>query len=940
MKRNKSQELSLVSAISLMLASSLAMAQTPAPGSNVDPSVEEIITVGSRVQGLSEDALPVTVMSSAQIEALGATNMQDLLGHVPSVGDFEFQDSNTGTNGARGDVAGVNLRSLGTGNTLTLLNGRRMVVHPTFASKNGVPSILYNANSIPSSAVSRIEVLRDGASALYGADATGGVVNMVLAEKYEGFSASVKYGGSENTSYDETTLTAKGGFTLNDGRTHVGLFATHYDRTGVQITELDDLYGKLNRVGNPRIPEEWRNNTRLNNVSSVTPYSVFQLGALNSQGRFVSTGNRHINQALQVATGVGSQRFDFNQEVKITPDTERSNIMLTVNHDLDNGMTSFSEVLYYRSDSSTQRASSPLDSGLAYIILPAQNYYNTTGSDVLLTRYRPTELGPRFIDVKQDSYRVLSGLSGEYNNWDWESAIFYSAATADDEEFNRLSKTLLSQSLAKTTPDAFNIFGGPNANNEQVLSTVRISSIQKSKTTLAAWDAKVTHNDLFALPGGNAGTAMGVEWRRETYLDDRDPRQDGSIPYSFNGLFDESDVVGVSATRDSSASRRVFSAFAELVLPLTSNFQVQLAGRFEDFSDAGDTFKPKLSAYYSPFEILSLRGSYSKGFRAPNLPQMNQGDIIRRILNVEDPRRSDVTRLDIDTGALYRTTTRLGNNDLQPEHTDTLSLGFVFQPQGFVDGLMVTFDTWKIEQRNVVVLLGQGHELDIEAQFGTNPNVVRATPTAQDIAFFDAWNAANPNDQRTPVGPTTNIISQYLNADVRKVEGWDASVQYEFDTNQLGQFRMRADASKLTKFEQQADVVVTDFLRRNGNPEWRASGSVGWSKNNWKSTLSARYVGSVYNTALFNTLASGVSGTVDSALNRIYWDVESWTTLDWSIGYDFINRSDMLNGTRLSGGIRNLADKKPPFADVGDGFYQALHNSYGRVLWLAVEKQF
>lgn len=937
MKRNIIQGISGVSSLTIMLASSLALAQTPAPGA---ADVEEIITVGSRVEGLSEDALPVTVMGAEQIEALGATNMQDLLSHIPSIGDFEFQDSNTGTNGARGDVAGVNLRSLGTGNTLTLLNGRRMVVHPTFESKNGVPSILYNVNSIPSSAVNRIEVLRDGASALYGADATGGVVNMVLDNQFEGFSASVKYGSSENTSYDETTLTAKGGMTFNDGSTHVGLFATHYDRTGVQVTELDDLYGKLDRRGNTGIPAEWRSNSRLNNLSSVTPYSVFQLGALNSQGRFVSTGSRHVTQDLQIGTGVGSQRFDFNQEVQITPDTERSNIMLTLSHDLDNGMNSFSELTYYRSDSGTQRASGPLDSGLAYIIVPANNFYNPTGSDALLTRYRPTEMGPRFIDVQQDSYRVLTGLSGEFNGWDWESAVWYSAATAEDEEFNRMSKTLLSQSLAKTTADSFNIFGGPGANSEDVLNTVRISSIQKSESTLASWDAKITKADLFSLPAGNVGTALGLEWRRETYLDDRDPRQDGSMPYNFNGIFDESDVVGVSATRDSSASRKVFSAFAEMVVPVTTSLEVQLAGRYEDFSDAGDTFKPKISAYYAPFDILSLRASYSKGFRAPNLPQMNQGDIIRRILNVEDPLRSDVTGLDVDNGSLYRTTSRLGNTNLKPEHTDTLSMGFVFQPTGMLDGLMVTFDAWEIEQRNVVVLLGEGYELDVEAQFGSNPNVVRAAPTAQDIALFDAWNAANPNDQRTPVGPTTNIISQYINADVRNVEGWDTSVQYQFEAGDLGRFRLRTDASKLTRFEQQAGPVATDFVRRNGNPEWRASGSIAWSKNNWRSTVSARYVGSVYNTGLFDTLASGVSGTIDSNLNRIYWDVDAWTTVDWSVGYEFAGGGDLLNGLQLSGGIRNLTDEEPPFADVGDGFYQALHNSYGRVWWLGMEKRF
>ncbi|MEE2002888.1 TonB-dependent receptor plug domain-containing protein [Alkalimonas sp. MEB108] len=186
----------VLTSVSLIMAAMPGITEEVGAITAEEEKIEKIAVVGSRVQGLAEDALPVSIMSSDEIASLGVTNMQDLLSFIPSVGDFEFNDANTGTNGARGDVAGVNLRSLGTGNTLTLLNGRRMVVHPTFENKNGVPSILYNVNSIPSSAISRIEVLRDGASALYGADATGGVVNLVPFDTFQGFmNRTGKFGG-------------------------------------------------------------------------------------------------------------------------------------------------------------------------------------------------------------------------------------------------------------------------------------------------------------------------------------------------------------------------------------------------------------------------------------------------------------------------------------------------------------------------------------------------------------------------------------------------------------------------------------------------------------------------------------------------------------------------------------------------------------------------
>ncbi|WP_417316846.1 TonB-dependent receptor plug domain-containing protein [Emcibacter sp.] len=953
---NKSLKSLLLASTSVMMTAAVAGAQEAATDESLE--FEEVVVVGTRIKGLSEAALPVTVMGNAQIEAVGATNMQDILSYIPAIGDFEFQDANTGTNGARGDVAGVNMRSLGSGNTLTLINGRRMVVHPTFQNINDVPTTFYNVNSVPSSAIQRVEVLRDGASALYGADATGGVVNLVPYTSYDGIMLSGKYGFSENTGYDELTLTARGGWSLNDDKTKIGVFGTYYKRSGVAITELDSLYAELDRREHDEIPNEWQGDSQLRNDSSTTPYSVFTTGSLNAQGTWEPTGTYHVNPDGTTSSGSGSERYDYNEDVWITPEVDRFNAMVNLTHEFDNGIELFADAFYYNSKSTTQRAASPLDSGLAYIIIPEENYYlqqaaaanpDLAGSDVLLTRYRPLELGPRIIEVNQDAFRVMAGVRGDFQGWDWESAFIYSEATADDEEFNRQSKNLLSAALALTTEDAFNVFGGPGANSEAVLESIRISTVQKSKTTLASWDMKLTRDRLFSLPGGDVGTALGIEWRRESYQDDRDPRQDGSQPYSYGDLFDESDVVGVSATTDSSANRNVFSGYGEVVLPFVGEpnatfgmtaLEFQIAARYEHFSDAGDTFKPKFGFRYAPVESFSFRGSYAKGFRAPNLPQMNQGDIIRRSLGVEDPLRADVTDLDIDTGDLYRITTRLGNSELKPEHTDTVTLGAVFEPTGALDGLRMTFDWWKIEQENVVVILDADYQFEVEALTGTNPNVIRAAVTAEDQALFDAWNLANPDDQRTAVGVATNVISQYINADKREVEGWDASIEYRTGETEAGSFRFRADLSRLSKFTQTAGDVETDYLRRNGNPEWRASGSISWMYEDLTTTVTVKHVGSVYDTSLYADADSGNSGTIDEELERVYWDVDSWTTFDVAFKYRFADTGNALDGTALGFGVRNVANKQPPFADEGNGYFTSLHNSYGRVWWLSVAKQF
>ena len=321
--------------------------------------------------------------------------MQDVLSYIPSIRDLDFQDTNNGTNGARGDVAGVNMRGLGSQNTLVLLNGRRMVVHPTFQSINSVPSIFYNVNSIATSSVNRVEVLRDGAAPLYGADAIAGVVNFVTHEEYDGMRFTGKYGFADDTNYDEMEFTAAGGWRFNEGNSSISLFATYYDRSKVHMNELDDLYYDLDRRENPRIPEEWQGDSQLRNTSTVTPYARFRVGSLREDGVFIGS-TRHINPTTgEICTGSGPARYNFNEDAWVTPSTERFNFMATFTHELDGGTEFFGDAFYYKAKSRTIRAASPLDDSLAFLIVPPGSYHNPyPDQEVLIIGWRPVDLGP------------------------------------------------------------------------------------------------------------------------------------------------------------------------------------------------------------------------------------------------------------------------------------------------------------------------------------------------------------------------------------------------------------------------------------------------------------------------------------------------------------------------------------------------------------------
>jgi outer membrane receptor protein involved in Fe transport len=285
-----------------------------------EEALEEIVVTGTHIKGLSEEVLPVTVMNSEAIQNTGAVNMQEILSYIPSISDFEFDDSNNGTNGARGDVAAVNMRGLGSGNTLVLLNGRRMVAHPVAQTINSVPVVSYNVNSIPSSAVQRIEVLRDGAAPLYGADAIAGVINFVPKTDYQGLMISGKVASGDG-SYDETEMEAAGGFEFNEGRSRVGLYATWYSRSHVPIAELGELYYELDRRQLDAIPESWRGDSQLNNLSSRTQYAEFQRGVLNPDGSWSSAGTSHIDPVTGDVTAGGlpsANWYNFNEPAWVT----------------------------------------------------------------------------------------------------------------------------------------------------------------------------------------------------------------------------------------------------------------------------------------------------------------------------------------------------------------------------------------------------------------------------------------------------------------------------------------------------------------------------------------------------------------------------------------------------------------------------------------------
>jgi len=626
---------------------------------SADNEVEEVITVGSQIKGASiTGALPVTVLDADDIDAIATSDGDELINNLVEQGFNYFNEAEQisgGVNAARGDVGAYNLRSMGVGNTLVLLNGRRMVNNAGYQTEkigdDFVPTMTVNSNLIPTNALSRLEVLKDGASAIYGADAVAGVVNNVLQTDYEGLRLSAKVSGYDHFAAQDTDLKLKYGTFLNNGRTNINVSLSYRDREKIDLTE-DEKWA--NADYRRLIPEDspWAGDSSFNNRYTYgMPQIDFtgKFGWTDSSGesQLFPTGSPECSNSGAIDTGMGSCLVpDTNYYYSPSEagrqyrgDMERTNLFIFINHEMNNGNEMFAEIGRYESDSVKRDNNGSFTAGI--ISIPADYYWfsqlpessgiSANTKSVRIDGWRPVTMG-RTTRVNKDDYRFLLGFRGiTQSNWSWETAVLFSKAKAMDITSGRVSFPKFRDSLNDPTSGAFNIFDpNPATNNSaSILSDV----YRKDTSRLASIDYKISNPEVFELPAGPVGMLVGFEYRKESYTDDRDPLLDGTILLSGTSMTNtypfRSAVMGSSATGDTTGNKRVRSAFLEFQVPITDKLNAQVAQRIEQFSDSESASVGKIALGYDATDWLKLRASASTAFRAPNLVQVNQKEVAR-----------------------------------------------------------------------------------------------------------------------------------------------------------------------------------------------------------------------------------------------------------------------------------------------------------------------
>lgn len=998
----------------LSLASTLPIGSTFAQTAGQQPDgsteeLEEVVVIGSQIKGIDVTGIvPISVVGEEEIKSRGFTSGEDLYRFLPQSGNVAWNSRVMGgqnQNIGRGDVSSINLRDIGIGNTLLLINGRRSVVH----SASQGDTFGYNANALPAALIGRVEILKDGAAALYGSDAVAGVVNNVLRKDFEGLATEFRFGAAEGTNLKNIQGNITYGLNFADGRGNISsalsvtrdtkLYLADQDYTafndkrsyvaGTPFQNAAAFYagqaawGSFSVLGNR--PVRFTDGTLLTNATGqfhVQPdwqpgcLYTFGNGTCLDDGQ-IATAGADFNLLQDAATYPG---------LTLTPSITRVNVFNFLNFQVNDSVEAYGELGYYRAKAESV-TTTPYLPGSLPVTVPANNYWNPFGPVSSPNRIPGLDIpdeglpvvvgvpfvplldaGPRIANITTEQLRSLAGLRGNWRGWDWDSALLWSTADSDDKGDNG-SYALFQQALNDSTPNAYNPFSGGDPSLQTLVDPTPsadptawvFKSRRKSQTTLGLADFKVSRPDLLSLPAGGLGVAAGVEFRRESFKDDRDERTDQTIHFVdiVTGFDSASDTMGTSAGYDLKNHRTVWSAFAELAVPVVSpqqgiplvrSFNLQIAGRVEEYSDVGSAAKPKFAASWEPFESLKFRTSWSKGFKAPTLRQLipvqSAGIFPYRDVSAceADLRAGRIANFSSCQQSYVMQTLTAGNPDLVPEESESFSYGLVFQPNFLPASwgrTTLTVDRWKIELFNSVgsVNINDALALDLllRSQGSSNPLIERLAPTADDIALAEGTGLI-------PFGRVARYYATSSNVAPLEAGGLDIDLTHSVRTP-VGQFSFNASASHLIKLYQAPNLVQQQLLQalasgslnpgitvvggssliqNAGSPKWKGNASLRWRQGRLGASLNAQYVGKVYQPTVI-----GAGGAI--------WEVKSQTTFGADVDYA-LSRNDA-KPTVLRFGVRNLGDKDPPLA-TGEGYLPNLYQPQARYWFGSISHQF
>ena len=901
-----------------------------------ETAVEKIEITGSRIRRADvEGANPVTVMGRVDIEKFGITSIGDVLQSIPSAGSAINTNSNNGGDG----TTTINIRGIGSNRTLVLVNGKRW--SPGLGGS-------VDLNNIPSSIIERIEVLKDGASAVYGSDAVAGVVNIITRQDFEGVHASGYMGEYDEGDGNKEQWDIGFGTSNDKGNVYFNVSYVEEEPTFAGDREISavPVFGAPTGFGG----------------SSGTPNGRFWY--FDEDG---TSFNSQFDDNGEIVPWSGSSAFNFAPLNYLSTPQERINLYAQGRYELTDDITANVTGFYGNRRSAQALAPTPLFLGVAGgstgVTIAANNPYNPTGLDLsdaggfgepntlyFLGR-RMMEAGFRQFNQNVDQFQFNGGFEGVFEIGDheffWDANYTYADITENQItdgllNMDRVTKALGDVNECRGSNDGcvpLDLFNGATAIGEgsitqAMLDYITFTAQDVQSTTLESYSANVS-GELFELPAGYLAFATGYEKRWQEGYDQPD-------------ALIAAGITSGNARQPTAGSFSVEEAYIELSVPLLAdmtmvqNLDLELATRYSDYSNFGDTTNSKVGLKWRVNDDLMIRGTWSEAFRAPSLSELFLGnsDSFQTLLDPCEaggngkPGCAGIPSTYVQPNPQIRTTIG-GNADLQPEEAESFTYGFVYSPN-FVDGLSITFDVFDIEVDNAVSTVGAQNILDACAETGTS--------------FCSLI-------ERNSGGVVTELFNGLVNLGGQTTSGFDYNVAYNFET-EAGDFRINWDGTYIDERTSIfVDPVTGDTIEENEAgkafdrdvvPRLRTNLSVSWAYEDWTANYLIRFIGATTEECSFgtstddngnlleDTLCSDPGASTDPAQKDSFNELEAMAYHDVSVGYAV---SDNL---RFTVGVNNAWDTDPEvsFTTFANSFDPSMYEIPGRFFYGRVNVNF
>jgi iron complex outermembrane recepter protein len=830
------------------------------------PSAPEEVTVTAPLQDLSARAAPLVSIHRERIAAIGAQSLSDVLRQI----------SQSAYSRAEGYYASgaqyAEIRGLGPDATLILINGRRAL-----PSANGIASNAFDLNSIPVSAIERIDVLPNAVAASYGADGIAGIINIVLRKHMSAPSVSISYGG------------AAGGAEQRDVTLAFGSDSEKFKSAVViDYVDLGGLLGAKRSLWSDQDYRRFAAQDRrslisaFGNIASVTNANLPGLSSTIAAVPLTDP-TPGISREDFIATAGTSNRESLLSYESIVPEATRARLAGTASYSFNDDIMASADVLY-ADRSSTFYLPPPM---LPPALVPSSNAFNPFGTAVLTYRLLP-ELGPQYQDVEAQWVRTGVALHGRHRNWHWEVSALYSREDASARIHNALDFTSVMRALASADPSqALNVFqSGPIA-DRQVLDQLIARRAGDAFTSTGKQFVAYVGGKLWPLPAGFIEATVGGEWRRESTL------------------FDTDEIGRFNRSRD------INSAFLHIRAPILKNapaideLWLTVDSRLDDYSGIGSALRSQYGLEWRPHPSLTVRASESETFRPPSL---YESYLPRTVIQapVPDPARNEAALILVTVG---------GNPSLAVTTARSWTGGFGFTPDTAMNW-NISVDYWRIAAKHLVSVLPPATVLAHEDVFPER--VLRAPATEADVQ------AGRP-------GQLQAVDSSRLNAGTLEASGIDLLLRTDIQTGK-GRFTPELRATwfntfRSTDMPQQPRTDRVNVASEYGSIlEWRAILSMQWRRGPYELTTVARWTPS-YSDALAGEL------TGRKVPSQKLFDLHG------SIDFERIFDAKALLGGRLTAGVVNLFDDEPGFSEVGSAFDFSQGDLRGRWYYLRFEKK-